>query len=327
MPKLFAGIDGGYSKTAGVLMDERGKVLARHRAGGSSIVGTPKAESCALLKGMLDELLRQALATRADLAFTGLGLNGVDYEDERAMQHTALAAAMEVPEAKLALVNDGIAALWGSSQEPAAVMVQHGSGYTSAYRSEFGGEKLFDHLNVGHIYDLRGDLITVVARMIDGREPATPLKDRVLEYFACKPEEFAEKMFRHDIPWSKRGHTPPLVYAAWERNDAAATKMVEKALDDYGLAAKTMAARTKSEAAVLSFGGGVIAQAPRDFWSRLTDKMAVLCPGCRVQGPQYPAEMGAVFMAVWHSGADLKQYFYDVDHPAERVGKGPIDCV
>src|SRR3954470_2389700 len=118
MAKLYLGIDGGYSKTAGVLLTEEGQVLASHRAAGSSIVGAPKPESCAVLSGLVDGLLKHAGAGREDLAFTGLGLNGIDYEDEHPLQHRELAAALKVRPDRFVLVNDGVAALWGSSAEP-----------------------------------------------------------------------------------------------------------------------------------------------------------------------------------------------------------------
>jgi N-acetylglucosamine kinase-like BadF-type ATPase len=216
--------------------------------------------------------------------------------------------------------------LWASTDEPAAVIVQHGSGYTSGYRAVLGGEQLFDHLNVGGIFDMRGGVLRVVARMIDGREKPTGLKDAVVRFFETTDEGFAEKIFRGDIPFSKSGHVVSAIYAAWERGDEAADKLVRQAVEDYALAAKTMAGKIGGKA-VLSFGGGVIHQAPRAFWSLLTDRLSALCASCVVQAPRYTAEYGAAFMAAFHAGRNVQEFFSNASSPMRQLVKLPIDCV
>ena len=61
---MFIGIDGGWSKTAGVLVDGAGVVHARARVEGAVIAATPSAACLATLARLIDELLQGAGAQR-----------------------------------------------------------------------------------------------------------------------------------------------------------------------------------------------------------------------------------------------------------------------
>jgi len=111
--RLYMGIDGGGTKTIGALADETGTILAECKAGPSSIVGVPSAESCAVLQSVRDNLCELAGARPDAIAWLGLGLNGVDFPEETIRQHGVLSRMLAVAPERFILVNDGIAALWG----------------------------------------------------------------------------------------------------------------------------------------------------------------------------------------------------------------------
>ena len=99
--RLFLGIDGGASKTAGVLFDDIGRLLASHSAGGCAIVAGPSKESLAVLAGAVDALCAQADVGREDIRRCGIGLNGVDFEDEIPMQRKAVALGVGIPATRM----------------------------------------------------------------------------------------------------------------------------------------------------------------------------------------------------------------------------------
>ena len=308
--KRFIGIDGGASKTAGALIGGNGEVLARARTRGSAIVGRPSPESLETLSAVVAELTGKAGAAAHDVARVGIGLNGVDFEDETPMQAAEIACALGMPDGRITLVNDGIAALWGATTAPAAVILQHGSGVTAAYRSEHGREHLFDHLNVGKLFDLRMAAIALVARMIDGRENATSLKKAILEHLGLRFEpEYAEAVFRKHIPLQRQLSVASVVFDQWQNGDPAAVSLVERALEDYARTASAMIRKTACADVDAVFGGGVIAHAPAAVWTALEEKVRARVPAANVRRPALPPEFGAALMAAFLEGMDIGTVF------------------
>jgi N-acetylglucosamine kinase-like BadF-type ATPase len=310
---LLIGIDGGATKTAGVLITSDGRVVARARARGSAIIGPPGSEACATLSSIVDSLCAQAAIARGDIAWLGLGLNGIDFEDELPMQHAALAAALGISPDRFTLVNDGLVALWGASAAPAACIVHHGSGFTAAYRAEHGGERLFNHLDVARVFDMRSALVSLVERMILGMAPPTPLKEKALAHFGITDErKYCEAVFRRLIPRERQLSSLPLIYQAWLEGDPAAVELVRKAVDDYALAARAMIAKTGRPDADATFGGGVIASAPAQFWPLLAARVHDCYPAATVKLPELPAELGAAIMAGYRIGLDPAKLFEEL---------------
>jgi len=307
---VYLGLDGGGTKTAGAITDGAGRVLARARTGPSAIVGAVNPRSRRVLAEVVTDLLRQARLKRAGIRFCAVGLNGIDFTDEFPVQFRGVCSAIGLPGRKVALVNDAIPALWGATDSPAAGLLQHGSGKTSALRTAFGGERLYDHLDAGLLYDIRGDLLRAVARMIDGRLPSSPLKAAALRYFRIRREkDFAEALYRRRIPWPLIARGCALAYRWWLKGDPNARRLVETAAADYAATGAAMVRRTGSPSAAAAFGGGVIAAAPDRFWSLLRRRLKVHAPRARLVRPAMTAEYGACVMAAWHGGEDPAAYF------------------
>ncbi len=317
---LLLGIDGGSTKTTGVIMARDCRVLGQARGRGSAIIGSPSPEAGGVLATIVSSLCDQVGASRHDVHGCGIGLSGIDFDDEFAMQHREISAAVGIDQEHVILVNDGIVALWGATAKPAATIIQHGSGFTSAYRSQHGKEALFDHLGVTDVVDLRHALVTRVARMVKGMEEPTPLKDRVLAHFGVEDAgAYCEAVYRGLIPRSRRASTPPLIYQAWLEGDPAATDLVHKAADDYALAARAMIGKTGSSGPDATFGGGVIAAAPALFWALLAERVHAYHPDATVKPPDLPPEFGAAVMAGYHIGLNPVKLFQQLLANAQEV--------
>ena len=307
---LLIGIDGGGRKTAAAIITAEGDVLARAQGPPSAIEGAPSPQASAVLASMVDSLCRQAGASRRDIQACGIGLSGIDFEDEFSMQHEGIAAALSLPQKRVILVNDAIVALWGATVTPAATLLQHGSGFTGAYRVRHGDEVLFDHLSIADTFDMRRALISLVARMINGMVEPTPLKDKALAHFGIADEgKYCEAVYRHFIPSERRLSTPPLIFSSWLEGDPAAAYLVESAVRDYALATRAMIAATGSPDPDVAFGGGVIARAPGQFWALLARAMRESCPGVTVKPPDLPPEFGGALMAAHHLRLDPPRLF------------------
>jgi N-acetylglucosamine kinase-like BadF-type ATPase len=318
---LLLGIDGGASKTRGVMVDPEGGVVARAQAAGSAIVGKPNPRSCSVLASLVDSLCADSGITRDGVWHCGLGLNGVDFEDDFAVQHADISAALGLPRERITLVNDGIVALWAATSAAAATMLQHGSGFTAAYRSRIGEERTFDHLGVTRVFDIREGLMVLLARMITGQVDPTPLKDRALAFFGIADEgKYAEAVYRDTIPGRLRKSTPPLIYDAWVGGDAGAASLVESAMGDYVQAARAMIRKTGERSPVVVFGGGVINCAPAAFWDQLTHRLQETHPDLVAKRPEMAPEVGAAVMASHHVGVEPQALFEKVRVSVRRSG-------
>lgn len=308
--RLLAGIDGGASKTAATLMDCSGKILARVKAGGSAIVGKPSADALVVLRQVVKCLLKTAGCSLSDVRHIGLGLNGVDFDDEQPMQRRDVAAALGIDRKRLILVNDGIVALWGGTAAEKACILQHGSGVTTAWRREYGGEHLFDHLDRGRLFDLRAAARMTVARMIDGRERTTRLKARMLRHLGITDERtYAPILFRNLVKPEKMRTIADMVFDLWNEGDSASTRIVEQALDDYACAAVAMVRQVGARKTDAVFGGGVILHAPLAFMAALGNRMGKLCPQARVMAPVLAPDVGAALMAAHQEGLDVQALY------------------
>ena len=300
---VLLGFDGGGTKTTGVLVADDGRVLARARAGRSAIVGSPHPEAAALLRRVCQELCVPAGVTTAAIAAAGVGLSGIDFADEHTAQVTGVAAALELPTARLRLVNDAIPSLWGATAAPAAAIIQHGTAFTAAWRARPGGETLFDHLDTGRQFDLRAQLPVAVSRMLDGRLPPTPLLDAALAHYGVTDRtSFSELLYRGRLPADRLVTSIPVITAAWAAGDPVATELVTRAAEDYACTAAALLAKVGTRTADLALGGGLFRVAGTAFRDLVAARVRAACPGANVVSPRLPPECGAVLMAAVHAG-------------------------
>jgi N-acetylglucosamine kinase-like BadF-type ATPase len=322
MAKFIIGIDGGRSKTAGVICDMDGRVLTTARTESAAIAGKPHNRAIELLDCLIDELSRKAHVPRSDVIHFGLGLNGVDYSDEAPRQHALLCEALRIAPPRLTLVNDGVIALWGVSLEPRLALVQHGSGLVAVHRDEPGRETIFDSLDVGGIFDIRREALRTTARMLDGRLDRTLLADRMVEYFQTSDDRFAECVHREEASRDLFFSLAPIVFRAWADGDRVAEELVDRAVDDYVLAALAMAKQLRPGAFDVAFGGGVIRSGGAQLLARIADRLAVKCPQARVVPVALTPERGALVMAAHRLHLETAEIFDQLrDQPGAMAAR------
>src|SRR5690349_17546139 len=101
--KLYAGVDGGGSKTLTLVVDEQGNEVGRRLAAGSNAQGVGVPEAVRRIKMALQE----AGGNRLPLDGICIGLAGIDRPDDRPVMLAALNEAGLVTPEKLWLGNDG----------------------------------------------------------------------------------------------------------------------------------------------------------------------------------------------------------------------------
>lgn len=323
MAEFIIGLDGGWSKTAGVICDMDGRVRATARAAGAAIAGKPSIEALGLLDHLIGQLCCKAGVARRKVVRLGLGLNGVDLANESLCQHAAISEALGFSPPHLILVNDGIAALWGVSPQSRLALVQHGSGLTTAYRAWPGREAIFDSLDVGGIFDVRREGLRATARMLDGRCARTPLADRVIAHCQTTEHGFAEFVYRDPRSAGCFFSLAPVIFQAWTDGDPAAGELVNSAVADYVLAVSAMARRLGPGRFDVGFGGGTIEAGGRRLLHKIAERLEAKCPEALLTPISLPAERAAVVMVAHGLQLDIGKVFEQLREDAHHLVAPP----
>lgn len=306
---IILGVDGGSSKTAFLLCNGSGRILARHRGPGANIEPPYTENSIGILTKEIHSTCDLAGIKIIDIDYFGLCLCGLDFQWEQEPQMKALSTSAGFDPTRANLVNDGLGALWGASPASSLVMLQYGSGYCCGWRKGFGSERKFDRSDMLRLFDIRTELITLLARILDGFYEESPLLDSALEYLELSRDNLAEAFLRSGIPHYKVETTPPIIFEAWEKGDPNAKRLVNHAMDDFLLVIKTMIGKIDDPTCTISLGGGVINQAPQKFWDEFEKRTQESFPRSVLSRPELPPEYGAAVMAAYHLGIDPVTFF------------------
>jgi glucosamine kinase len=258
---LFAGIDGGGTKTTLVLADGAGRERAR-RVGPAGLVDPRDPAATA---AMLAELVRGALADAglaARPAALVAGLAGVGNERERGQVERALAA--EGVAVRVSIVTDGAIALDGALGGGAGILMIAGTGSVAYARGEDGrvercggwGMVVGDE---GSAWSIGRGGLAAALRAADGRGPVTRLLPRFLELLEVEDE-------RGIPPWAGRAEKADVaalavhVVRAAEEGDAVALRVVDREARELASHAVALARRLEPWSGVIpvAFHGGVL---------------------------------------------------------------------
>ncbi len=258
---LYAGIDGGGTRTTLVLADAGGREVAR-RTGPAGLVDPRHPAATA---DMLAALVRDALsdaATGARPAALCAGLAGVGNEDERAEVEAALAASGVAD--RVRVTTDGDVALEGALGGGAGILLIAGTGSVAYGRGENGrvercggwGMYVGDE---GSGYALGRDGLAAALRAADGRGRATSLLATLLEALEVDGPSGIP-------PWAGRAEKADVaalsrhVVAAAEAGDGVAREIVAREAGELACHAVALARKLGpwSGAVPVVYHGGVL---------------------------------------------------------------------
>ena len=317
-PRHYLGIDGGATKAEAAIINTSGQILAKTQRRGFMLMSRIQPDQAECLGQLTAEVCKQAGLNREDLTTVVAGMSGVDFPDEHDRQWTDIAGAISLPREKILLVNDGVVALWGATCRSQAVLLHHGTDMITVYRSDLGAEKLFDNLNVGLKFDLRIGLRQMVARMIDGRERATLLKDTILNFLGLEEARFVEAVYKAQhlddetlISKEKLTKAVPIAISLWEAGDPAAAELISATFDEYLVTIKAMLSRLGTHQADIIYGGGLIKHTSERFKQTLLKRTEEQFPGASPKFAELPPSVGAALMAAYKVGEAIEPLFQD----------------
>ncbi len=181
------GIDGGGTKTVGVIADEYGKIAAHQTVGATNQNGVDCNKVESELKNLFTSLMAQNESAFSNLAVVFAGMSGVDRPDARAVMEKMISTMVPIG-TKVIVDNDGVNALYsGTFGAPGIVQIAGTGSITfginsNGDRGRVGGwGYLIDDEGSG--YDLGKEALHAIFREYDGRGKKTILTESILKHF------------------------------------------------------------------------------------------------------------------------------------------------
>jgi N-acetylglucosamine kinase-like BadF-type ATPase len=229
---LYAGIDGGATKTAIVVVDSRGEVVARSQTSTSNaaVIGHEKAADT--LRSLLQDAARAADTT---LPFAGawFGLSGADRPED----HAQLRPRLQELATDIRMTNDAEMAL-GALPGGIGIVIVAGTGSICFGQNENG-----DHARAGgwgHIFSDEGSgyglavaALRAFAAQRDGRGPETSLTSRLMERWEIDdPFSIINRMYAPETTKSDIARMSRIVVDEAANGDEVAREILDQGAAD-----------------------------------------------------------------------------------------------
>ena len=293
------GIDGGGTKTTGILATRTGQHLAQVQSGPANyhVVGETKTQ--AVLKDIVGELYEKAdISPTSDVRFC-LGMAGLGRAADREVIGR-ICDELGFSQNRI-LTHDAHIALVGGTEKHEGIIVISGTGAIvyginadgREARASGWGYLLGDE---GSGYDIAIKGLQAVARATDGRSDQTKLTDRMLNKLALnEPSELIRWV--HAASRDMIAQLAEVVFDTAQTTDAVAEGIVDEAVGELVCAANSVIKQLKFTEPfdIVLSGGNLIHQTM--FADKLRHRFAKIQPEASVQLPKHEPAYGAVLVA------------------------------
>ena len=294
------GIDGGGTKTAGILATETGEIVAKVQAGPSNyhVVGIEQTQA------VLTEIISK-LSTKVDniqlesLSFC-IGMAGLGREeDKKAIGQ--ICDEIGINEDRI-LTHDAHIALVGGTGKQAGVIVISGTGSIVYGINESGPEVRtggWGYLlgDEGSGYDIALKGLQAIARASDKRGMPTLLTDLILKKLELNaPNELIR--WTHSASRDEIAQLAGVVFEAAEMSDEKAAQIIDNAFSELACAVETVTVQLEfTQLFDIVFSGGILLNQPllADKLQRWIEKIII---GSAVVRPKHEPAYGAVLLAM-----------------------------
>lgn len=312
MPPLYAGFDGGGTRTTCVLSDSDGTVVGVGSGGPSNYhnegVGGALASLDRSLKGALAQSGTKRRGAEVEACF---GLAGLDSPKDMAVMGRALRSAKMA--SRCLVENDWRTAVTGAFVDDPGVVLIAGTGCVAAAQSEGGGKVVrvggwglvVD--DRGSAYDIGREALYWAMRDYDGRGPRTALLQLVMGRLKVKePQGIIARVYAEQMPVPEVASLSALVSEAADGGDGVALKILE----DKGRILGELVVSAASQLGMLGtrFGvsphGGVF-RAGRPVLGPLEETVRAAAPRAEFVGAKLPPACGAVLLLLRREGVEV----------------------
>lgn len=230
--QYYMGIDAGGTKTFCLVGDSEGHILGFGRAGAGNYECYGVEPAAAENRKAVEDALKMAGITLADIAGIGMGIAGADLPEDYVMLERELFTPLlgTIPRV---FRNDSMGCLRGGTRDPYGVVIACGTGCVCA-----GVNRAGRHTRVGGLGDEFGDLVSgssigfrgiqAVWQARDGIIPPTKLTPLFVGKAGCTDaDEFFYKVYRRELDVATLQPMAKLVFDAAHEGDEAACEILE----------------------------------------------------------------------------------------------------
>ena len=297
--RFFIGIDGGGTKTVGLLADRAGRILAKVESGASNYHAVGEEQTKQVLSDVVSQLIANADAVLESCTCC-LGLAGVTSSVDRHVIGR-ICDRIGLPENRI-LTHDAQIALVGGAEELSGIIIIAGTG-SIVYGIDAAGREAqaggWGHLlgDEGSGYDIARRALQAVVRAADGRGVPTQLSSLMLDALGfSQPRNLIPWM--HSVGKDKVAQLTGAVFDAANANDSVAQRILDKAADELTVAARVVIDKLGfGQPFNLVLSGGIFSHQPT-FVESMRSRLRDLSPHARVRLPKREPAYGAVVLAM-----------------------------
>lgn len=295
----IVGIDGGGTRTVGILTTETGEHLTQVESGPSNYHVVGEAETRTVLGNVIGELREKAgIPSTASIRFC-LGMAGLGRAEDRKIIGR-ICDELGISGNRI-LTHDAHIALVGGTEKQHGVIVISGTGAIvyginadgKDARASGWGYLLGDE---GSGYDIAIKGLRAVVRAADGRDGSTALTTRILNELKLNaPDELIR--WAHTASRGTLAQLSEVVFDTARAADPIAEQIVNHATDELICAANSVIKQLEFDGTfhVVLSGGNLIHQPM--FSDKLRHRFAKIQPKASVQLPKHEPAYGAVLLA------------------------------
>ena len=293
------GIDGGGTKTIGILTTATGQHLAQVQSGPANYHVVGEAKTQTVLEGIVAELYEKADIPPTSAVRLCLGMAGLGRPADREVIGR-ICDELGIYQNRI-LTHDAHIALVGGTEKQEGVIVISGTGAIvygintdgREARASGWGYLLGDE---GSGYDIAIKGLQAVARAADGRDDQTELTNRILNKLELnEPSELIR--WAHAASRDTIAQLAEVVFDTAKTADVVAECIVDEAADELVCAAVSVIKQLKFTEPfdIVLSGGNLIYQTM--FADKLRHRFARIQPEASVQLPKHEPAYGAVLLA------------------------------
>ena len=293
------GIDGGGTKTVGILATETGQHLAQVQSGPANYHVVGEAQTQTVLESVVSELCQKAGISRTSPIRFCLGMAGLG----RAADQQVIGRICDelgIRENRI-LTHDAHIALIGGAEKQKGVIIISGTG-AIVYGINADGEEArasgWGYLlgDEGSGYDIAIKGLRAIVRAADGRDDPTELTTRILNTLDLnEPSELIRWV--HAASRDTIAHLAEIVFDTAQIEDRVAERIVDDAADELVCAAGSVIGQLEFEGQfdVVLSGGNLIHQPV--FADKFRRRFAKIHSEASVLFPKHEPAYGAVLLA------------------------------
>ncbi|MDI6783736.1 MAG: BadF/BadG/BcrA/BcrD ATPase family protein [bacterium] len=303
------GVDGGGTKTLGIIADSSGDLLASSKRDSSNYlqVGIDKARENLL--SMLDELAASQNIGRNQFESVYLGLAGAGRQEDRETITQALRSGGLTT--RLQIVPDFLIGLAAGTLSDPGIIVISGTGSVVFGVNKEGQTKRaggWGHIlaDEGAGYQFGQEALKAVMRAYDKRGPRTKLTKKVLAALNLKHQDNLVKWSLSETGGLSKpvvADLAPLVFEAYNEGDKVAGKIIDLACKGVAEAVKAAVKGLgmKEDSFKIVLAGGNFAHQPV-YVEKLKPKLKKVAPNAEAVLPRFEPVVGAILLALKDTG-------------------------